>query len=142
MATVFISAENPLFRQQPLRWNNAQMNMLLHDLRERVPDKNIKLVQFIDMKTGYSEESFKVTGVSIPDMIFLARYYKQKGFIIDGKGSLDIDTMMLNPQIKKYTGVAAYKMAKQTGGVVSFVEGGHAVTYVLDFEHPVPFKLR
>jgi hypothetical protein len=129
--TAYISAENPRYQILPLRADNARMYQLLHDLSKVVvyPNRQIRLGQFVDRKTGYAEKSFRVAGIPLSEVIRLARIYGQESVVIEELGLLNANTLTYHPILEKYTGEEAYQRE-----AFVLLEGMPAVSFKIDFK--------
>jgi len=128
MPTIYISGENPKWHPTALRQNNALMYELLEELRRMVPDKNIRLCQFFDRKTGYAEKSYRVIGIDLKDAVRLAKEYGQESIFIENKGLLHVSTMTLNPVTHKHIGEGAWRSSS-----FNLIEGMKAVSHEIDY---------
>jgi hypothetical protein len=129
--TAYLTAENPKYTILPLRADNARMYQLLHDAERFVlyPDRQIKMTQMVDRKTYYSERGVRISGITLPDAIQLARMYGQESIVVEEIGLINVNTLTYNPIVGKHFGEDAYNQ-----NIFVLVEGMPAVSFEIDFE--------
>jgi len=93
-----------------------------------VTDRNIRSATFVDKRRpSYSENWFRVVGLGLEDVIRLGRKYGQESVHIDGVGSLDVDSLIVTPEIARHHGKDATE--KQ---VFAMIEGMGPIAWALD----------
>lgn len=124
----YVSPENPRFQTLTPEENEERMAQLYDDLQQiGIPNDHIRVTQFFDTRTGYTEHSFYVEGIELEDALLLADRYGQAEILTD-EGIVDVETQELRvPTKRKITGDEALQQP-----AYSTIEGIGPVTYEFD----------
>jgi hypothetical protein len=101
-AQAFISAQNPGGYQRSLtpEENEERMLQLQDDLqRIGIPPEKIRISQFYDTKSGYTEVSFYVEDIELEDALALGERYGQAEILTD-EGLVDVASMQLKSPVR------------------------------------------